>query len=218
VIFKVDHYGYEKVLHTFGLTDGANPTGDLVVDDQGNLYGSTVTGGNLSRCAGSGCGVIFKLEPSGQLTSLHVFTGPGNGDGANPTHALTKDSEGNLYGTTENGGLTNCFYRDSDEAVVTDVPGCGVVYKLDPSGETQIHLFNSPPDGSDARSALIQDAAGNFYGTTFYGGEYRSGTVFKLDSGSNETVLYNFQGASDGANPWGGLVEDALGNWTCPDF
>jgi uncharacterized repeat protein (TIGR03803 family) len=75
-----------------------------------------------------------------------------------------------------------------------------------------LYLFGAYPDGSDPRAPLIQDSAGNLYGTTFYGGLYGAGTVFKLDRTGHETVLYNFQGSNDGANPWSGLVEDAEGN------
>jgi uncharacterized repeat protein (TIGR03803 family) len=213
LIFKVDTVGQYTVLHTFNYTDGANPTGNLIMDRSGSLYGTTVTGGDLDRCSGLGCGVVFKGDASGKLRLLHIFAGPGKEDGANPTHAIIQDVAGNVYGTTENGGLPSCLNYEGGEAVETFVGGCGMIFKLDSTGtETPLYLFNGAPDGSDPRTSLIQDAEGNFYGTTFYGGLNGAGTVFKLDSTGNETVLYNFQGLTDGANPWGGLVRDVAGN------
>jgi len=212
VIYQVDLSGSETVLHSFDYTDGANPTGELVWDPSGNLYGTTVNGGNLNRCSGLGCGVIFKESPSGTLKLLHAFGGPGKDDGADPTHAVFRDAAGNLYGTTENGGLPSCSSNEG-YPVETFEGGCGTIFKLDSTtGETSIYQFNVAPDGSNPRTTLIQDAAGNFYGTTFYGGLYGAGTVFKLDTTGQETVLYNFRGSTDGANPWGGLVQDAGGN------
>jgi len=208
VIFKIDPSGNETVLHAFGGSDGANPTGDLIQDGSGNLYGTTVTGGRSEYCRGAGCGVIFKQSPSSGFEVLHLFTGL-----ANPTHGLKIDRAGNLFGTTENGGVRDCHSYEAFEAVVTDVPGCGGIFKLGPDGKyTQLYLFGVSPDGSDSRAPLIQDAAGNLYGTTFYGGLYGYGTVFKLDPTLHETILYNFQGLTDGGKPWSGLVRDAAGN------
>ena len=214
VIFKVDSSGKETVVHTFDSADGAIPTGGLLWEAYGALVGTSVAGGDLNHCYGFGCGVIFKMNlSSDKFEVLHSFTRRSEGDGANPSHGLIKDKAGNLYGTTENGGNPACFYVEGREAVQTLVPGCGVIFRLDPANqETALYAFNTLPDGSDPRTALIQDAEGNFYGTTFYGGIYESGTVFKLDPAGNETVLYNFLGSTDGANPWGGLVLDADGN------
>ena len=212
VVFKVDASGHETVLHTFSHTDGANPTGELVRDNDGTLYGTTVTGGDVDQCSGQGCGVIFALDPSGEEKLLHRLTGLL--DGANPTHGVIRDAAGNLYGTTENGGdLAACLNYEGAEAVVTGIPGCGVIFKLDSAGKEGTHYqFGPAPDGSDPRALLIRDAAGNLYGTTFYGGAYANGTIFKLDKAGHETVLYSFTGSDDGANPWGGLVRDAAGN------
>jgi len=214
VIYKVDPAGHQTVLHSFNYTDGANPTGDLLLEVSGTLVGTTVTGGNLSQCYGQGCGVVFRLNPGDQLKVLRSFAGP-TADAANPTHGLIRDKAGNLYGTTENGGPRYCFNYEFAEAVLTFIQGCGVVFKLDPAGkETQLYQFGGffSSDGSDPRTSLIRDAAGNFYGTTFDDGLYGAGTVFKLDPTGHETVLYNFQGGTDGANPWGGLARDAAGN------
>jgi len=106
-VFKLDTAGTETVLHSFAVgADGSNPPeGWLVQDKEGNLYGTTVQGGNLSCNAPSGCGVVFKLDPCGGLTVLHTFSG--GADGANPQEGgLVQDEAGNLYGTTSNGGAS----------------------------------------------------------------------------------------------------------------
>ncbi len=208
VIYKLDPSANETVLHTFSGSDGANPSGDLLQDDSGALYGTTITGGRMQECRGEGCGVVFKQSLSGQFEILHLFTGL-----ANPTHGLSIDRAGNLFGATENGGVRECDSDEFAEAIVTGVPGCGGIFKLAPGGAySELYLFGPPADASDPRSPLIQDAKGNFYGTTFYGGQYGNGTIFKIAPGGLETVLYSFQGSPDGANPWGGLVRDAAGN------
>ena len=213
VIFKLDPSGNQTVLHAFDYTGGAIPTGDLAGDAAGALYGTTVTGGFLSICRDAGCGVVFKEEPvSGEFTLLHRFEGLGGTDGANPTHGLISDGAGNIYGTTENGGIADCDNSEPYEAVETYVGGCGEVFELNNSGQALLYGFGLPPDGSDPRGGVVRDAAGNLYGTTFYGGLYGAGTIFKLDTTGHETVLYNFQGSSDGASPSGGLVEDSEGN------
>jgi uncharacterized repeat protein (TIGR03803 family) len=214
VVFKVDPSGHETVLHSFNYIDGANPTSDLVRDKGGNLYGTTLTGGDLDGCFGYGCGVIFKLDPWGKEKVLHRFIGLGELYGANPARGLIRDAAGNLYGTTQNGGnISGCSNNESFEPVITGTPGCGVIFKLDPAGrETPIYVLGPSPDGSDPRATVIHDAAGNFYGTTFFGGLYGYGTVFKLDRTGHETVLYNFTNQQDGSNPWGGLVQDEKGN------
>jgi uncharacterized repeat protein (TIGR03803 family) len=106
------------------------------------------------------------------------------------------DSAGNLYGTTSAGGTSNS----------------GVVFKADKTGETVLHTFTgSPGDGAFPYGGLIEDSAGNLYGTTSAGGTANSGIVFKLDTTGKETVLYNFTGGADGAFPYGGLIGDSAG-------
>jgi uncharacterized repeat protein (TIGR03803 family) len=191
------------VLHTFtsgsgagSRTSGAGET--LTLDAVGNLYG---TGGDNSACGGHGCGFVFKLDPSGNETVLHYF--PGGKRGTGPNGGLIRDAAGNLYGTTGAGGG----------------PGNhGVVFKLDPAGnETVLYVFKGEPDGSQPNGGLIQDGAGNFYGTTVWGGQGRCqgmscGVVFKLDTNGNETVLHSFTGGADGGNPLAGLAMDSAGN------
>jgi uncharacterized repeat protein (TIGR03803 family) len=168
-LYKVDPTGKETVLYSFaGGFDGAFPYAGLVRDVAGNLYGTTVYGG-ISRACPSGCGVVFKLDPTGKETVLHSFAG--GADGGNPLAGLVRDTAGNLYGTTSYGGdLSGCGGF-----------GCGVVFKLDPTGtETVLYSFTGGPDGGHPWAGLVLDAAGNLYGTTYYGGASGQGVVFQL--------------------------------------
>jgi len=131
------------------------------------------------------------------LTIIHSFAGPP--DGETPEAGLIRDEAGNLYGTTYYGG----------------VYGAGAVFKLDAFGsETVLYSFGAyPGDGTILLGGLIRDRAGNLYGTTRYGGESDYGTIFKLDTSGNETVLYSFAGSpTDGAYPSASLIRDKAGN------
>jgi len=194
--FKLNPSGKLTVLHSFqGTKDGELLLAGLVRDPKGNLYGTASAGG------ASGDGTVFKLSPTGEFTVLHTFAG--GKDGEYPGYGpLLLDAAGNLYGTTRNGGGGAC----SD--------GCGVVFKLDTTGkETVLHRFNGTGDAATPYAALIQDAAGNFYGTGESGGSHSSGAVFKLDPAGKETLLYSFTGGNDGGGPLAGLFEDAQGNF-----
>jgi uncharacterized repeat protein (TIGR03803 family) len=191
----------EKVMYSFTGSndiDGAWPESPLLLDGAGNLYGTTYYGG-LVNCnpLGNevGCGIVFKLSPSGKETVLYRFAG--GTDGGNPVGGLVRDSQGNLYGTTSLGGAYNQ----------------GTTYKLDASGnETILHSF-SGPDGLEPTAGLILDGAGNLYGTTSGGGTNGGGgTIFKLDASGTETVLYSLNGTTDGYDVHAGLVMDAEGN------
>ncbi len=180
-------------------SDGATPTAGLIADAAGDLYGTTEFGGG-SGCQspiGNGCGIVFKLTPSGTETVLHSFTGSPS-DGANPFAGLIAHAAGNLYGTTALGGA-------SDD---------GTVFKLTPSGtETVLYSFTgSPSDGAIPTAGLIADPAGNLFSTTHVGGASGDGTVFKLTRSGTETVLHSFTGGGDGAVPIAGLIADAAGN------
>jgi uncharacterized repeat protein (TIGR03803 family) len=181
-----------SVIYNFGTggnNGGLNPVAGLVMDAAGNLYGTTSIGGS------SGDGVVFKMTESGAETILYTFAG--GTDGANPEAGLLMDSAGNLYGTTYAGG-TN---------------GVGTVFKVTQSGqETVLYNFaGGATDGANPQSSLIIDEAGNFYGTTFAGGEYGAGTVFRLSTTGKESVLYSFGNGADGANPVAGVTRDAKG-------
>jgi uncharacterized repeat protein (TIGR03803 family) len=205
-VFKLDTAGNETVLYSFTGAggDGASPYAGLVLDAQGNLYGTNVNGGDLTCNAGYGCGTVFKVDTTGKETVLHAFTGTG-GDGAYPWGGLVRDAQGNLYGATQNGGDLAC-----DEGY-----GCGTVFKLDTTGkETVLYAFTwTGGDGAIPWSAgLVRDAKGNLYGTTSLGGASGQGTVFKVGKTGKETVLYSFTGGTDGGIPWQDLVQDAKGN------
>ena len=195
----------EKVLHNFNSdgTDGSNPSEGLVFDAAGNLYGTTFYGGTYAY------GTAFELTPAagGTWTEkvLHNFNRDGT-DGSGPHGVLTMDAAGNLYGTTANGG--NNFGGTAFELT----PAAGGTWT-----EKVLHNFNI--DGTDGvlpRGGLIFDAAGNLYGTTYAGGSYGYGMAFELTPAAGgtwtEQVLYRFQGGTDGANPYAGLVRDAAGN------
>jgi uncharacterized repeat protein (TIGR03803 family) len=180
--------------------DGDNPYASLILDPQGNLYGTTMIDGAYSY------GTVFKVSPAGEETVLHSFTGTG-GDGANPVASLIRDAAGNLYGTTEYGGVFGA---------ACGANGCGIVFKLSKSGkETVLYRFTGG-DGMNPWQGLVRDSAGNLYGTTLQGGDFGGGTVFKLDSASKETVLHSFNTNSrsgDGSFPFGGsLLRDSAGN------
>jgi uncharacterized repeat protein (TIGR03803 family) len=187
----------EKVLWSFGTgTDGSDPFGGLIFDAAGNLYGTTSLGGT------SHSGIAFELTPAGGGTwtekVLHTF-GSGT-DGVNPQAGLTFDGAGNLYGTTNGGGTYNH----------------GTVFELMPAGggnwtESVAHSFGNGTDGAAPAAGLLLDGAGNLYGTTYLGGSYGGGTVFRLNA-QGLVLLYSFSG-TDGANPAAGLLLDAAGNF-----
>lgn len=200
-VFRLDMIGNKTVLYSFiGGNDGARPSGALVRDEAGNLYGITILGGEETSCGGSvpGCGTVFKLDPTGKETVLHSFTG--GADGAFPYADLALDAAGSLYGTTANGGSGSVG------------AGNGVVFKIDATGnESVLYTFKGGSDGAQPFGDLYRDKAGNLYGTTYVGG-VGNGVVFKLDTAGNETVLHAFTGGADGALPSAGLTGDNSGN------
>ena len=208
-VFKVNTLGNVTELHSFNCFDGTAPFAGVLIDASGNLYG---TAAGAPACGNAG--TVFKIDSAANFTVLHTFMGP---DGAGPLASVIMDAAGNLYGTTSGGGTGAC-------PIASFVEPCGTVFKLDPSGkETVLYSFKGGSDGANPAASLIMDAAGNFYGTTAAGGFANAtcgsqtgvigcGTVFKLDPTGNETVLYRFQGGSDGALPTASLVMDAGGN------
>jgi uncharacterized repeat protein (TIGR03803 family) len=198
----------ESVLHNFtGGADGAYPAAGVILDASGNLYGTTLQGGDLScsALASQGCGVVFKLTPitacAWKESVLYSFKAAE--DGGFPA-GLTFDAVGNLYGTGSAGGSS----------------GQGVVYKLTPNAGgtwTESVLYSFIWYGADP-AGLTFDAAGNLYGATIYGGAHDDGAVFQLALNSDgtwtENTLHSFTGGADGANPpgWLVLILDAAGN------
>jgi len=211
VIFKIDATGTESALHAFSGPDGAQPYWQLLLDGSGNLYGTTSFGGSGgTNCpyVNAKCGTVFKLAPDGTETVLYSFTGGTDGSApglyeAAGNGALVMDASGNLYGTTSYGGDLSC----------NDGQGCGVIYKVSPSGtETVLHTFEST-DGAFPTAGMLADGSGNLYGTTVLGGTSNFGTVFELSNAGNESVLYNFTNGNDGTGPVGNLIQDEQGNF-----
>jgi uncharacterized repeat protein (TIGR03803 family) len=209
----------EKILLPFNGTDGYQPVG-LSMDASGNLWGVTSFGGTSTCDSGfGGCGAVFELVPvSGGWKAKIIYSFRGGPDGETPVGNLLFGSDGNIYGVTSQGGTSGCQ--------------CGTVYQLAPQAggwkQSVIYRFNyraGYKDGITPASGLIQDAAGNMYGTTEFGGDSTGcnitcGAVYELSpaagGGWTETILYSFQGPfqtiPDGYFPYGPLAFDALGN------
>jgi len=215
----------ETVLQYFDdFTDGGISAGGIIADSAGNLYGTTVVGGNTSGCGGNGCGTVFRLAPNGsgswEETVLYTFTGAS--DGGSPGAALILDAAGNLYGTTVGGGNT------APGCATSDGSGCGVVFELSPTesgswSESVLYRFTGGHDGAIPESSLVFDSAGNLYGTTYLGGFSNSnciasqcGVVYKLSpngsGGWRQTVVHEFKGSTDGQNPVANVILDSAGN------
>jgi uncharacterized repeat protein (TIGR03803 family) len=227
IAFKMTHRNSKwtlNPLYTFtGFNDGAGPVTSVIFGPGGVLYG-TADGGGSGDCTSGwylGCGVVFKLQPSAttchtaicSASEVPVYQFTQQSDGLYPDGTVVFDQAGNLYGTTYAGGLPSNYpcgngYR-----------GCGIVYKLAPSGsgwvKSAIYSFMGGTDGGAPYSGLIFDQTGNLYGTTEFGGANNFGTVFQLTpsgSGWTENVIYSFLNSQDGAGPLGGLVMDGSGN------
>jgi uncharacterized repeat protein (TIGR03803 family) len=187
--------GTFKVLYSFrGGTDGADPVGGLLIDEAGQLYGATGSGGTEDN------GTIFRLI-GGKESVLYRFKG--TPDGSGPSGGLIMDADGNLYGVTGGGGTL----------------GCGTVFKLTPSGEERVlYSFCSSreADGEEPLGSLVMNDAGDLFGTTRLGGAEGSGTVFKVDPSGHETILYSFctkggNRCTDGEEPVDGMIMGAAG-------
>ena len=210
-VFRMTPSGTVTVLYSFcsqtNCSDGANPQAGLVQASDGNFYGTTEVGGTGHECIYGSCGTVFKITPQGTLTTLYSFCSQSNcDDGASPSGPVMQASDGNLYGTTFEGG-TGC-----------SPVGCGTVFKITPSGAvTTLHRFNAD-DGYWPFAGLVQASDGNFYGTTNLGGIdglNGQGTIFKITPSGAVTTLYNFcsqTNCSDGAEPYGALVQADDGN------
>jgi uncharacterized repeat protein (TIGR03803 family) len=176
------------------FADGSNTYSSLIQGTDGNLYGTSNNGGTGSQ------GSVFEVTFSGTLTTLYSFCSQANcTDGSLPFSALALGTDGNFYGTTQNGGAS----------------GMGVAFKITPGGTyTVLHSF-SGADGSGPDAGLALGTDGNFYGTTFAGGGGNlcvgsCGTVFKITSAGTLTTLHSF-GQSDGANPSAPLIQGTDG-------
>lgn len=191
---------YKPLFRFDNSSVGLFPSGGLILDAAGNLYGTTASGGSCSSSS-NGCGLVFELSPGASgwtETVLYSFSGP---DGYLPTAGVVFDLQGNLYGTTSNGGAFNN----------------GTVFELTPtaSGWQQqvLYSFTGGSDGGLLPYGVVLDGAGNVYGTTYLGGANNQGVLFQLTnsgSGWTENVLVNFDNlAGTGPSP---LAFDAAGN------
>src|SRR6266404_7721987 len=203
----------ETVLHSFsGGKGGSGPSGGLVFDTAGNLYGATLGGGNLQNCSHRGCGTVFELSPrpNGSWTYSAIYSFSGVPDGAYPD-SLVLDGASNIYGTAFGGGQS----------------GGGTAFELTRAGlgwtESELYAFAGNINNADVTTpiGMIFDSAGNLYGTTYYGGNLAfcqgngCGVVFELSPGANGwkyKVLYAFTGNQDGSNPAARLTIDPAGN------
>src|SRR5579859_2686158 len=192
-VFKITPSGVQTVVHSFSVTDGQGPYGALIHDSVGNLYGATAFGSTY------GFGNVYRLDSGGVETTLYSFKG--GTDGEYPQGRLARDAKGNLFGTTEEGGANTCSTCNYN---------FGTVFKVDPNGvETILYNFGGFPDGELPQSDVVEDLAGNIYGTT---GSPTPGIVFKVSQAGQETILYSFLDSTDGGYPGKGLVRDANGN------
>jgi uncharacterized repeat protein (TIGR03803 family) len=206
-IFKITPGGALTTLYSFcsqsGCTDGNYPAAGLIQAADGNFYGTTVKGG------ANGYGTVFKITPSGTLTTLYSFCSQsGCTDGENANAGLVQGTDGNFYGTTPTGGAS----------------GYGTVFEITSGGTlTTLYSFCSQSACTDGtypgEGGLVQATDGNFYGTTSGGGAnttvcggYGCGTVFKITPFGNLTTLHSFD-LTDGAWPYARLVQDTNGNF-----
>jgi uncharacterized repeat protein (TIGR03803 family) len=217
-VFAISPTGKLTTLHSFclesGCTDGLNPTGGLVQMPSGDFFGTTSQGG-ANSCPGEvTCGTIFKITPSGVLTTVYNFCSQsGCADGEMPRSSLILGPGGDLYGTTLMGGPANA----------------GTVFKITPAGVlTTLYSFcaeTSCSDGTSPWGALVVGADGDLYGTTAGGGQYASpackanggcGTIFKITPNGALSTVYTFCSANnectDGLLPYAGLVLGRDGN------
>ena len=192
VVYKLDIHGNETILHQFtGGPDGGGPFGNLVMDNQGNLYGTTSTGGNPS-CL---CGVVYKLTPQGDEMVLYTFTDAQEGFG--PMAGVVTDGTGNLYGIS----VTSGAYQ------------LGNIFKIDSAGNYSVlHSFAAFDGEMPFLAPVVLDGSGNLYGVAAYGGASGSGVVFKVDTAGQFTMLYNFTLGEDGGFPTGPVALDSSGN------
>jgi len=223
VVFEIPSSGEkEVVLYAFcsveNCADGgflpgggqALPDETLILDAEGNLYGTTPLGGSGTFCEDSrGCGILFKVSAAGKETVLYNFCSQANcADGSHPVAGLIQDADGNFYGTAANGG------KHIDYGVVFELDTAGketVLYSF-PGRASQQSACASPFVEGPCPSSLVRDAAGNLYGTSLHGGTFSSGSVFRVTSTGRASTLYNFNDGANGGDPEGGLIFDPAGN------
>ncbi len=194
-----------KVIHTFTVSDGATPYGGPILDEKGNLYGTTYLGGS------EGSGTVYKLSPNGSSWVFRsLYSLKGGADGAGPAFgSLAMRPNHRLFGTTEGGGGFGTAFEVWPPK--SSAPSPATV----PWQEIVVHSFGTGNDGAQPIGGVVFDSAGNLYGTTSLGGDSGNGTVFEVKhSGKKwvESVIYRFKGGVDAANPAAGVTVDGKGN------
>jgi len=172
-VFKMTPAGVLTTLVFFNGSNGGNQAAGLVQGTNGDFYGITALGGNLSLNLGYGFGTVFKMTPAGTLTTQVSFN---LANGYNPSAGLLQGSDGNFYGTTAGGGAG----------------GGGTVFKMTPAGALTTLVSFHGTDGNSPQAPLVQGGDGNFYGTTTYGGAGGKGTVFQVTPAGALTTLVSF--------------------------
>lgn len=235
-VYKVSPAGAYTTLHSFSSTDGNQPYAGLTFGGDGNLYGTTLLGGN------SGLGTVFRITPSGSFTSLLSFAG---GNGAKPSGRLSLAMDGAFYGTTQLGGTNNLgtIFRVTTNGLLTSLFSFGGTNGSRPYAEVcfgpEGHLYGTTLTGGDSNlgtifrcttnggfeslfsfsrtngatpyAGLISDLSGGLYGATAYGGDYEAGTIFKIATNGVFTLVRSLDAAKDGANPWSTMLRGADG-------
>jgi uncharacterized repeat protein (TIGR03803 family) len=206
-VFEITPSGALTTLYSFcaqtGCIDGSNPGAALIQATDQNFYGTTYNGGaNCSGIGGSGCGTVFKMTSTGNLTTIYNFAGT---DGANPFAGLIQATNGKFYGITPRGGANF---------------GGGTIFTITPHGQlTTLYSFCAQiycNDGNGPYGGLVQARNGNFYGTAYGGGANNGGTVFTITPQGRLTVLYNFCAQTNcpgGYSPAAGLIQATDGNF-----
>ena len=198
--------GTESVLYSFvgGSTDGVRPEAGLIMDDAGDLYGTTIGGG------ANGDGTVFKISAAGTESVVHSFGG-GTTDGAGPYAGLIMDGAGNLYGMTMYGGANS-----GGTVFKISVDGTESVLYSFPVGTFSIPAVSTTVGGTwiaGQYGGLVMDSSGNLYGTTNAGGTSNNGMIFKISAAGAESVVYSFEGGTtDGSDPEAGPILDSAGN------
>ncbi len=193
-VFRMTPSGSLTTLVNFNGNNGTYPTGGLVQGTDGNFYGMTSSDStSTATCPDFGCGTVFRMTPSGSLTTLVRFNST---NGSSPQASLVQGSDSNFYGTTAEGGNFNY----------------GTVFRVTASGTLTTLVSFDFTNGAFPTAALIQGTDGNFYSTTVGGGSHGLGTVFRMTASGTLTTLVNFNG-TNGDVPYAELVEGSDGNF-----